>query len=157
MNVSEEIRAVEVLAFTLGTEEYGINILRVQEIRGYEKVTRVANAPPHVKGVINLRGMIVPIVDMRIKFNLEDQAYNQSTVVVILNLGSRTVGIVVDGVSDVITLSQEQIKPAPEIGKGIDTGFLVGLATLDDRMLILIDIDALMSSQEIGIIDKLAA
>ena len=147
----------EFLAFTLGKEEYGIDILKVQEIRGYEAVTRIANAPEFVKGVVNLRGIIVPIIDMRIKFNLGTPTYDQFTVVVILNINSRVVGMVVDSVSDVITLTPEQIKPAPETGGAVDTNYLVGLGTVDERMLILVDIDRLMSSNEMGLIQQHAA
>jgi purine-binding chemotaxis protein CheW len=147
----------EFLAFTLGKEEYGIDILKVQEIRGYEAVTRIANAPDFIKGVVNLRGIIVPIVDMRIKFNLGEPTYDQFTVVIILNISGRVVGMVVDSVSDVITLSMEQIKPAPEMGTTFDSDYLIGLGTLDERMLILVDIDKLMSSADMGLIEKLAA
>lgn len=147
----------EFLAFTLGNEEYGLDILRVQEIRGYEPVTRIANAPAFIKGVVNLRGTIIPVVDMRIKFNLGEPTYDQFTVVIILNIAGRVVGMVVDSVSDVMTLSAEQIKPAPEIGTVFDTEYLVGLGTIGDRMLILVDIDKLMSSAEMGLIEKLAA
>jgi purine-binding chemotaxis protein CheW len=147
----------EFLAFTLGKEEYGIDILKVQEIRGYEAVTRIANAPDFIKGVVNLRGIIVPIVDMRIKFNLGEPTYDQFTVVIILNISGRVVGMVVDSVSDVITLSMEQVKPAPEMGTTFDSDYLIGLGTLDERMLILVDIDKLMSSADMGLIEKLAA
>ncbi|MEC5218196.1 purine-binding chemotaxis protein CheW [Actimicrobium sp. GrIS 1.19] len=152
-----EIAGNEFLAFTLGKEEYGIDILKVQEIRGYEAVTRIANAPEFVKGVVNLRGIIVPIVDMRIKFNLGEPTYDQFTVVIILNISGRVMGMVVDSVSDVITLLAEQIKPAPEMGTAFNTDYLIGLGTLDERMLILIDIDKLMSSSEMGLIEKIAA
>jgi purine-binding chemotaxis protein CheW len=147
----------EFLAFKLGKEEYGIHILKVQEIRGYESVTRIANAPDFIKGVVNLRGIIVPIVDMRIKFNLAEPAYDQFTVVIILNIGGRVVGMVVDSVSDVTTLTADQIKPAPEMGTVLNTDYLIGLGTLDERMLILVDIDRLMSSDEMGLIEKIAA
>lgn len=149
--------AREVLAFRLGKEEYGIDILSVQEIRGYENVTRIANAPAFIKGVVNLRGIIVPIVDMRIRFNLGEPTYDAFTVVIILNIGKRVVGMVVDSVSDVAQLSAEQIKPAPEMGSALNTDYLVGLATLEERMLILLDIERLMTSQEMGLIDKMAA
>jgi purine-binding chemotaxis protein CheW len=152
-----DIAGQEFLAFTLGKEEYGIDILKVQEIRGYETVTRIANAPEFIKGVVNLRGIIVPIVDMRIKFHLGEPTYDQFTVVIILNIGGRVVGMVVDSVSDVITLSPEQIKPAPEMGTALNTDYLIGLGTIDQRMLILVDIDKLMSSTEMGLIDKIAA
>ena len=154
---ASEIAGNEFLAFTLGKEEYGIDILKVQEIRGYEAVTRIANAPEFIKGVVNLRGIIVPIVDMRIKFNLGEPTYDQFTVVIILNIGGRVMGMVVDSVSDVITLSPEQVKPAPEMGTAFNTDYLIGLGTLDERMLILIDIDKLMSSSEMGLIEKIAA
>lgn len=149
--------ASEFLAFRLGGEEYGIDILKVQEIRGYESVTKIANAPEFIKGLINLRGIIVPIVDMRIKFNLGEPTYDQFTVVIILNVAGKTVGMVVDSVSDVTTLLPEQIKPAPEMGTALDTDYLIGLGTLDERILILVDIDKLMGSQDMGLIEKLAA
>ena len=147
----------EFLAFRLGKEEYGIDILKVQEIRGYENVTRIANAPEFIKGVVNLRGIIVPIVDMRIRFNLGTPTYDQFTVVIILNLGGRVVGMVVDSVSDVTQLSKEQIKPAPEMGTALNTDYLLGLGTIDDRMLILLDIGRLMANEEMGLTDKIAA
>jgi purine-binding chemotaxis protein CheW len=147
----------EALAFTLGQEEYGINLLKVQEIRGYDAVTRIANAPDFIKGVVNLRGIIVPIMDMRIKFNLGTPTYDQFTVVIILNIGERVVGMVVDSVSDVITLTSDQIKPAPEMGTALNTDYLIGLGTIDQRMLILVDIDRLMSSAEMGVIDRPSA
>jgi purine-binding chemotaxis protein CheW len=144
----------EFLAFTLGQEEYGIDILKVQEIRGYEAVTRIANAPDFLKGVINLRGIIVPIVDMRIKFNLGTPTYDQFTVVIILNIEGRVVGMVVDSVSDVMTLLPEQVRPAPEMGTTFSGDFLIGLGTLEERMLILVDIVKLMSSSEMGLVDQ---
>jgi purine-binding chemotaxis protein CheW len=144
----------EYLAFKLGQEEYGIDILKVQEIRGYESVTRIANAPEFIKGVINLRGIIVPIVDMRIKFNLGEPRYDQFTVVIILSIAGRVVGMVVDSVSDVTTLQPEQIRPAPEMGTALNTDYLVGLGTLEERMLILLDIECLMSSAEMGLIQQ---
>ncbi len=150
-------KALEFLSFTLGHEEYGIDIQKVQELRGYDTVTRIANAPAHIKGVVNLRGIIVPIVDMRIKFNLGTPTYDPFTVVIILNIANRVMGMVVDSVSDVITLTPEHIKPAPEMGSVLDTNHLIGLGTLDERMLILVDIDKLMSSNEMGLIEKLAA
>ncbi|MDC8760413.1 chemotaxis protein CheW [Janthinobacterium fluminis] len=141
----------EYLAFTLGAEEYGIDILKVQEIRGYEAVTRIANAPAFIKGVINLRGIIIPVVDMRIKFNLGTPVYDQFTVVIILNIGGRIAGMVVDSVSDVTTLTPEQVKPAPQMGTAFSTEFLIGLGTVEARMLILVDIDKLMSSEEMAL------
>ena len=147
----------EFLTFTLGPEEYGIDILKVQEIRGYDAVTTIANTPEFIKGVINLRGIIVPIVDMRIKFNLDNVTYDQLTVVIILNLASRVVGMVVDGVSDVIALTPEQIKVAPQFGATLDTKYLMGLGTIDERMLILVDIEKLMNSSDMELVDKISA
>ena len=152
---SEDAR--EYLAFTLGREEYGIDILRVQEIRGYEPVTRIANAPDFIKGVVNLRGTIVPIVDMRIKLNLGEASYDQFTVVIILNIAGRVVGMVVDSVSDVTMLKPEQLRAAPEVGTAFDSDYLIGLGDLGQRMLILVDIDKLMTSAEMGLTEKIAA
>ncbi|MBT1538885.1 chemotaxis protein CheW [Ralstonia solanacearum] len=155
--IGEESGGEEYLAFTLGREEYGIDILKVQEIRGYETVTRIANAPEFIKGVINLRGIIVPIVDLRIKFELERVEYNQYTVVIILNLSDRVVGIVVDGVSDVLTLQSQQIKPAPEFSGALDTEYIRGLGSIDERMLILVDIEKLLMSADMALCDEAEA
>jgi purine-binding chemotaxis protein CheW len=143
----------EFLAFKLGNEEYGIDILRVQEIRSFEQPTRIANASPHVLGVVNLRGTIVPIVDMRVRFNLEQTVYDTFTVVIVLHIGQRVVGMVVDGVSDVITLSPDQLRPVPEFNSVIDSEHLMAIGALDQRMLILLDIEKLMNSAEMGLID----
>ncbi|MBD8533050.1 MULTISPECIES: chemotaxis protein CheW [unclassified Massilia] len=147
---------IEVLSFRLGSEEYGISILKVQEIRGYEAVTRIANAPAFLKGVINLRGQIVPIVDMRLSFKLGSAAYDSFTVVIILNIGQHVIGMVVDGVSDVVTLSREQVRPAPHLGGGIDAECLHGLGTVGDRMLILLDIERLMTAPDMGLVSSAA-
>ncbi|MFD4839075.1 chemotaxis protein CheW [Achromobacter sp. NPDC058515] len=149
----------EFLVFTLGDEEYGIDILKVQEIRGYDAdtVTRIANVPSFIKGVTNLRGIIVPIVDLRIKFNLGRVDYNEQTVVIILNLDRRVVGIVVDGVSDVLMLNSGQIRPAPEFGATLSTEYLTGLGTVDERMLILVDIEKMMTSDEMALVEKVAS
>ncbi len=149
--------AREYLTFTLGDEEYGIDILKVQEIRGYDAVTKIANAPAFIKGVINMRGVIVPIIDMRLKFSLGQVEYNQFTVVIILNISGRVVGIVVDGVSDVIALKREQIRPAPEFGALMDTAYIDGLTTLDDRMVIMVDIEKLITSGEMGLVEQAQA
>jgi purine-binding chemotaxis protein CheW len=144
----------EFLAFKLGAEEYGIDILRVQEIRSYEQPTRIANAPSFIKGVVNLRGVIVPIVDMRLKFNLEQADYNDFTVVIVLNIANRIMGMVVDGVSDVITLTPEQLRPVPEFNSSIQSDHLLAIGAIEERMLILVDIDKLMSSDEMGLIEQ---
>jgi len=156
MDYSETMGVVasgEYLTFTLGAEEYGIDILKVQEIRGYEAVTKIANAPPFIKGVINLRGVIVPIVDLRIKFNLDGETYDQFTVVIILNIGKRVMGVVVDGVSDVIQLSSDNLRPAPEFGSVLDTRYILGLGTVEERMIIVVDIEKLMTGQEMALMD----
>jgi purine-binding chemotaxis protein CheW len=147
----------ELLTFTLGSEEYGIDILKVQEIRGYDAVTTIANAPEFIKGVINLRGIIVPIVDMRIKFHLGKVEYDQFTVVIILNVANRVVGIVVDGVSDVIALTPEQIKPSPEFSTTLDTQYITGLGTVDERMIIVVDIEKLLGSRDMELFETAAA
>lgn len=142
----------ELLTFTLGNEEYGIDILQVQEIRGYEAVTGIANASDFIKGVINLRGIIVPILDLRIKFNLLNITYDETTVVIILNIDERIIGMVVDGVSDVTTLKPDEIKPAPELGSGLGVQYLQGIGTVDKRMIILVDIKKLISSRDMELI-----
>ena len=144
----------EFLAFKLGAEEYGIDILRVQEIRSYEEPTRIANAPAFIKGVVNLRGVIVPIVDMRIKFNLSPVKYDNFTVVIVLNIANRVVGMVVDAVSDVITLTPEQLRPVPEFNSTIESDHLLAIGSIDQRMLILVDIEKLMTSPEMGLVEQ---
>lgn len=136
----------EFLAFKLGNEEYGVDILRVQEIRSYEQPTHMVNAPDHVLGVVNLRGVIVPIIDMRIQFGLPEVRYDNFTVVIVLNIGNKVVGMVVDAVSDVITLTPEQLRPAPEISGAIDSSAVLALGTVNDRMLILLDIEKVMGT-----------
>ena len=146
----------EYLTFRLGDEEYGIDILKVQEIRSYEQPTRIANAPAFVKGVVNLRGVIVPIVDLRIKLGCASAEYNGFTVVIVLNVHGRVVGAVVDSVSDVLELGRDTVKAAPEMNSGVDTSFITGIGNINDRMLILMDIEALMSSPEMGLVNEAA-
>lgn len=147
----------EYLTFTLGPEEYAIDILKVQEIRGYEPPTTIANAPPFIKGVINLRGIIVPIVDLRIKFGVGKAEYTPFTVVIILSLAARIVGMVVDGVSDVTHLRDDQVCPTPAFAATVDTRYIQGLGTLDDRMLIVLDIEKLLLSAEMALVDEAVA
>jgi len=149
--------AQEFLTFTLGQEEYAIDILKVQEIRGYDTVTRIANAPDFIKGVINLRGLIVPIVDLRIKFHQSQVEYTPFTVVIILNVAERVVGVVVDSVSDVLALTTGQIRPAPDFSASFDTQYILGLATVENRMLIVTDIERLMSSRDMELVADAAA
>ncbi len=148
----------EYLTFRLGAEEYGIDILKVQEIRSYEPPTRIANAPEFIKGVVNLRGVIVPIVDLRLKLGCPTIEYNSFTVVIVLNVRNRVVGAVVDSVSDVLELKRDEIRPAPEMSSAaVDTSFITGIGAVSDRMLILMDIEGLMSSADMGLMDSIAA
>ena len=151
---ASEVLESEFLTFRLGVESYGIEILKVQEIRGYENPTAIANAPAFIKGVINLRGVIVPILDLRIKFQLEQAIYDEFTVVIILNVAGRVVGVVVDSVSDVLTLATESIRATPEFASAtFDTKYITGLATVDERMLILLDIEKLMTGADMALVD----
>lgn len=142
----------EVLVFVLGQEEYGVDILKVQEIRGYEKVTPIPSAPDYLKGVVNLRGAIVPVIDMRVKFRLPEVRYDSFTVVVILRIAGRVIGIVVDGVSDVVRFAESAVKPAPQLGALVESSFLDGVATQEDRMVLLVDIEKLLSSKELNLL-----
>jgi len=144
----------EVLVFVLGKEEYGVDILKVQEIRGYEKVTPIPAAPAYLKGVVNLRGIIVPVIDLRIKFGMADPKYDSFTVVIILRLATRVIGMVVDGVSDVVALGASEVKPAPQLGSLVDSSFLAGLATQGDRMVLLLDIERFLSSAELNLLGQ---
>lgn len=152
-----DMAASEYLTFTLGNEEYAIDILKVQEIRGYEPPTLIANAPLFIKGVINLRGIIVPVVDLRIKFKLGKIEYTPFTVVIILNVARRVIGVVVDSVSDVISLTQAEIRPAPDFSGAFDTRYILGLASQDSRMMIVTDIEQLMTGADMELIDSAAA
>ncbi len=147
----------EFLSFRLGDEEYGIDILRVQEIRSYEAPTRIANAPHFIKGVVNLRGVIVPIVDLRLKLACETAEYTDFTVVIVLTVRGRVIGVVVDSVSDVLALGADSIKPAPQMSAAVDTGYIMGMGCVKngdvERMLILTDIEAMMSGTDMGLMD----
>ncbi len=145
------------LTLRLGNEEYAIDILRVQEIRSYEEPTRMVNAPSFIKGVVNLRGVIVPIVDLRMKLGLEKVEYNDFTVVIILNVRGTVIGAVVDSVSDVVTLSADMIKPAPQFETTLDSRFITGLANVGDRMLIVMNMEAMLSSAEMGMLKTAAS
>jgi purine-binding chemotaxis protein CheW len=160
--IQHAVSGREFLTFRLGSEEYGIDILKVQEIRSYEPPTKIANSPSYLKGVVNLRGVIVPIIDLRVKFNcLNDQGeadINDFTVVIVLNVRGRVLGAVVDSVSDVIQLAEQMIKPAPEMGASmVDTTYITGIANINERLLILMDIESLMSSADMGLVSELAA
>jgi purine-binding chemotaxis protein CheW len=151
----------EYLTFRLGSEEYGIDILKVQEIRSYEQPTKIANAPAYLKGVVNLRGVIVPIVDLRVKFDcVNDDGQgdiNSFTVVIVLNVRGKVLGAVVDSVSDVMQLAESAIQPAPEMSSAVvDTTYITGIANVNERLLILMDIESLMGSSEMGLIGSLS-
>lgn len=147
-------RPSEYLAFKLGTENYGIDILCVQEIRSYEPPTRMANAPDFIKGVVNLRGVIVPIIDMRIKFGLSQVDYDHLTVVIVINVGETVLGMVVDGVSDVISLTAEEMHPVPEMSTNIISNHVEAIGAIQGRMLVLLDIEKLMASPDMGLISQ---
>lgn len=155
-NLEDNGRREEFLTFDLGDESYAIDILNVQEIRSFEPPTHFANAPAFIMGVINLRGTIVPIVDMRIKFGTQVVDYTPFTVVIILNLGHRQVGIIVDAVSDVVGLTQSQIRPAPPFGAAVDISYVRGVASLDKRMLIVVNIEKLMSASDMALVNSAA-
>ncbi len=144
---------LEFLTFTLGDEHYGLDIMQVKEIRGYEPVTKIANAPAFIKGVLNLRGDIVPIVDLRLKFAVGEATYNEFTIVIMLHIGERIVGIVVDAVSDVINIGTDDVKPPPQFGVAFDSQYLLGLAPVHGQMIILLNIEKLISSAELGLFD----
>lgn len=152
MDMHKTTQDNEVLSFRLAKEEYAISILKVQEIRGYEAPTMLPGAPACIKGITNLRGSIVPIVDMRILFNLGEPSYDQFTVVIVLNIRNHVIGMVVDSVSDVVTLLDGQVRPAPDMGSAADGDYITGLGTVGERMLIMLDIDRLMSSEQLGLI-----
>ncbi|WP_416200225.1 chemotaxis protein CheW [Undibacterium sp. CCC3.4] len=146
----------EFLAFRLGAEEYGIAILQTQEIRNFETLTRLANSPDYLRGVMNLRGVIVPVIDLRLRFGTGADAPDSSTVVIILNIHGRVIGVVVDSVSDVVTLITADIKPAPELGTTFSSNYLIGLGQIEERMIILLDIEKVMSGPELGLIAQTA-
>jgi len=141
----------EFLTFRLGQQEFGVDILKVQEIRGYEGVTRIPDTPEYIKGVINLRGAVVPVVDMRLKFKLEAQ-YDAFTVMIVLNMASTVVAIVVDGVSDVSAFTDSQLKPPPEFGRGVDARFLNGIGMVGERMVLLLDIDEMLRAEVMSLV-----
>ncbi len=146
------------LTFMLAGEEYGVDILRVQEIKGWDAATTIPNTPEYLRGVINLRGTIVPIIDMRIRFGLEKLDYGPLTVVIVLKVDneekSRVIGIVVDGVSDVYNVPEDEIKDSPDFGSSVDTEFVRGLATIDKKMVIVLDIDHMFNSGDFEIMDS---
>ncbi len=151
----------ELLTFFLAGEEYGVEILRVQEIKGWDSVTNIPNTPDYIRGVINIRGSIVPIIDMRLRFNLEMKEYDATTVVIVLNVlnsgsSNRTMGVVVDAVSDVYNVPIDDVKASPDFGTAVDTEFVTGLATIDEKMIIVLDIDHMLNAAELAVVDKIS-
>lgn len=151
----------ELLTFVLAGEEYGVDILRVQEIKGWDSVTSIPNTPEYIRGVINIRGSIVPIIDMRLRFNLDKKEYDPTTVVIVLNVvhganNTRTMGIVVDAVSDVYNIPVDDVKASPDFGTAVDTEFVTGLATVGEKMIIVLDIDHMLNAAELAVIDNMS-
>jgi len=149
----EQDGSEQYLTFLLDDEEYGVEILRVQEIKGWDKVTHIPNSPHYLCGVLNLRGTIVPVVDLRLRFGMPARPYISTTVVVVLKVNGptqRTVAIVVDGVSDAHNILPENIKPAPDFGSSINTDFISGLVSIDDNMMMILNIDSLLSVEALG-------
>ncbi|VAW72567.1 Positive regulator of CheA protein activity (CheW) [hydrothermal vent metagenome] len=151
----------ELLTFFLAGEEYGVEILRVQEIKGWDSVTNIPNTPNYIRGVINIRGSIVPIIDMRLRFNLQIKEYDATTVVIVLNVlnsgnANRTMGVVVDAVSDVYNVPIDDVKPSPDFGTAVDTEFVTGLATIDEKMIIVLNIDHMLNAAELAVVDKIS-
>lgn len=147
--------ANQFLTFILAEETYGLDILKVQEIRGWSQVTQIPNAPTYIRGVINLRGEIVPILDVRRRFSMDEIEFTQTTVVIVVNVQERTIGMVVDGVSDVIDLPEEELRPAPEFGSAIDSSFVSGLASIEEKMVIILNVDEMLKGCDLLKIDQL--
>lgn len=137
------------LTFTLGEEHYGVDILRVQEIKGYTAVTRIPNTPDSIKGVLNLRGTIVPIIDLRAKFGMEKIDYTRFTVIVVVVVKDRVMGIIVDAVSDVLNIPKKDIQPTPQFGTAVDVSFISGIGKCGDKLVALLDIDQILSLREL--------
>lgn len=137
------------LTFSLGQEDYGIEILRVQEIKGYSAVTSIPNMPPHIKGVMNLRGAVVPVLNLRAKFGMSESEYTRFTVIIVVLVGTRVVGLIVDAVSDVLDVAPSDVVPAPEMGAGVDTSFLTGMAKSEDRLISLLAIERVVGLDEV--------
>ena len=153
-----DAEADQYLTFIMADEEYGVDILRVQEIRGWEHVTPVPNTPKYIKGVINLRGTIVPLVDLRERFGVETIPYGPTTVVIVLKVvgetSERIMGIVVDAVADVYNIEEDKIKPAPDFGSVVSIEYVHGLASINEKMLIVLEIDKLLSANELEAISR---
>jgi len=145
------VTASQFLTFSLGQEEYGIELLKVQEIKGYSAITPIPNTPPHIKGVMNLRGAVIPIVDLRIRFAMEAIEYTQFHVIIVINVGTKVMGLLVDAVSDVLNVVPEDIRPAPDFGAHADTRFISGMASAGDKVAVLLDIETLLSEADLAV------
>lgn len=143
------------LTFVLGDEQYGVEILKVQEIKGYSAVTPIPNTPRYIKGVMNLRGTVVPVIDLRTKFAMEAGEYNKFTVIIVVTVAEKVIGLVVDAVSDVLDIPPGEIRPAPELGGNVDTRFIRGIANVGDRLTVLLDIDRLLKEEETTAVESL--
>ena len=141
---------VQYLTFTLDRHTFGVDILRVQELKGFTAITPLPNTAPHVRGVMNLRGTIVPVVDLRTRFDLKPGTYNKSTVIVVVSVGARVIGLGVDAVSDVLTLNDGEVQPPPSIGMPIDAQMVSGLAQLDEQLVVLLDVDRILAPEELA-------
>jgi purine-binding chemotaxis protein CheW len=145
------VAASQFLTFSLGQEEYGIELLKVQEIKGYSAITPIPNTPPHIKGVMNLRGAVIPIVDLRIRFGMEAIEYTQFNVIIVINVGTKVMGLLVDAVSDVLNVASEDLRPAPDFGTQADTRFISGMASAGDKVAVLLDLDTLLSDTDVTV------
>jgi purine-binding chemotaxis protein CheW len=147
--MAESTGGSQFLSFILGQEEYGIDILKVQEIRGYSAITAIPNTPAFIRGVMNLRGAVVPILDLRARFGLPATEYDKFTVIIVVTVGTRVAGLIVDAVSDVLNVSRSEMEPTPELGAAVDTSFMTGMAKMAERLVLLLDIDRVVSSQDV--------
>ena len=149
--IGQAVEGEQFLTFTIGAEEYGIEILKVQEIKGYSAITPIPSAPHYVRGVINLRGTIVPVVDLRARFGMAEEAYTKFTVIIVVNLGRRVVGLVVDAVSDVLNVGEHEVEPPPPLGVGVESTFMTGLAKMGERLVLLLDIERIANLEEVAV------
>lgn len=155
--VSDTADCTQYLTFKLHSEEYGVEILKVQEIKGFSQITPVPNTPAFVKGVINLRGTVVPVLDLRARFRMDAADYNQFTVIIVVNVHNRIVGLVVDAVSDVLNFRSSEVEPTPDFGGGVDTSFITGLAKIEERLVLLLNLESLVTDVETAPCEPVAA
>ena len=160
-SINNDEDQTQFLSFTLGVEDYGVNILRVQEIRGWEEVREIPNTPDYIKGVLNLRSTVVPIIDLRIRFGLDKVEYLPTTVIIVLSVekedGTHVMGVVVDAVSDVLHIDPDDIKDAPNFGAKINTKYMKGMVMVDERMVILLDADKLLDQDELSALENMSS